>query len=152
MIVPAPVIAPPPALAVAATPAPAFIPSNRGVSADGGYWTRRHKIGAALFAVGAASLVFGLVEHIRYFGKADDFRKAGCGTNDLSVGSNCQGVNDQFKSAQIGWIAGYLGAAALGGTGAYFLWIAPAESTGPTESGAAVSMNPGMTINFEKRF
>ncbi len=157
---PLPPIASPPPTAPgpqASAPAPSLariaLPAGANPDSDGhSHWTRRHEIGAGLAALGAASLVFGLVEHIRYFGKADDFRKAGCGTNDLSVGSNCRALDDQFNGAHVGWIAGYLGAAALGGAGAYLLWIAPPESTGAPESGPALSMNPGVSLHFQGRF
>ncbi len=139
--------APPPPIAQIALAAPAT-PDRAGNS----YWTRRHKLGAGLAALGAASLVFGLVEHVRYFGKADDFRNAGCGTNDLSVGRNCSSLDDQFNGAHVGWIIGYLGAATLGGAGAYLLWIAPTEAAGATETGPGLSMNPGMSLHFQGRF
>ncbi len=162
-VIVAPAVAlPPPPVVVTAPPvtvANVITPPMPSVSErvpaaviGGGYWTQRHKIGAVLAAVGAASLVFGLVEYVRYFSKADDFRKAGCGTNDLSIGVNCQSLDNQFKSAQVAWIVGYLGAAAFGASGTYFLWLAPAGSAGAVENGAAMSMSPGMTVKVERRF
>jgi hypothetical protein len=116
------------------------------------YWTWRHEVGAGLAVLGLASLVFGVVEHVSYFGKASDFKNAGCGTNDLSVGSGCKSMSDQFKSAQTLFVVGYIGAAVLGGAGAYFLWLAPAEGTGAGVGGGVASVNSGMTVNFQGRF
>ena len=105
-----------------------------------GYWTWQHEMGAGLAVLGAASLVLGIVEHVSYFGKANDFKNAGCGTKDLSVGVGCKSLNDQFNSAQTWFVVGYVGAAVLGGAGAYFLWLAPAEAIG-SNAGAGVAFN-----------
>ncbi len=142
-VTPSPPVAPPPPIAPLA---PIATPPDSG---GGSYWTRRHEIGAGLAALGAASLLFGVIEHVRYFGKADDFRKAGCGTNDLSAGSSCRALDDGFNAAHVGWVAGYLGAAALGGAGGYLLWIAPTE--GP-ETGTTLSLGPGALLHFQGRF
>jgi hypothetical protein len=112
------------------------------------YWTWQHELGAGLGILGVASLLFGIVEHVSYFGTASDFKNAGCGTNNLSAGSGCKSLDDQFKSAQTLFVVGYVGAAVLGGAGAYFLWLAPTEGTG---AGVA-SINSGMAINFRGRF
>ena len=117
-----------------------------------GYWTWQHEVGAGLAVLGVASLVLGVVEHVRYFGKARDFKNAGCGTNDLSVGSGCKNLDDQFKSAQSLFVLGYAGAAVLGGAGAYFLWLAPAEVTGTGAGGRVASVNSGMTVGLQGRF
>jgi tetratricopeptide (TPR) repeat protein len=116
------------------------------------YWTWQHELGAGLGILGVASLVFGIVEHASYFGKASDFKNAGCGTDNLSAGSGCKSLDDQFKSAQTLFVVGYVGAAILGGAGAYFLWLAPAEGTGPGTGGGVASLNSGMTVNLQGRF
>jgi tetratricopeptide (TPR) repeat protein len=121
-------------------------------TATRGYWTWQHEAGAGLAILGVASLVLGIVEHVSYFGKASDFKNAGCGTNDLSVGSGCKSLNDQFKSAQTLFVVGYVGAAVLGGAGAYFLWLAPAEAPGTGAGGGVASVNSGMTVNLQGRF
>jgi tetratricopeptide (TPR) repeat protein len=142
--------------------APAALPGTNVLQAAAptgsrGYWTWQHEVGAGLAVLGVASLVFGVAEHISYFGKANDFKNAGCGTNDLSVGSGCKSLNDQFKSAQTLFIVGYIGAAVLGGTGTYLLWLTPAEA--PTGAGGGVastnfgnSGNAGLIANFRGRF
>jgi hypothetical protein len=119
-------------------------------AATHGYWTWQHEMGAGLAVLGAASLVLGIVEHVSYFGKASDFKNAGCGTNDLSAGSGCKSLDDQFKSAQTLFVVGYIGAAVLGGAGAYLLWLTPVEGTGA--GGAVGSIGSGMAINFRGRF
>jgi hypothetical protein len=121
-------------------------------TATHGYWTWQHEAGAGLAILGVASLVLGIVEHVSYFGKASDFKNAGCGTNDLSAGSGCKSLDDQFKSAQTLFVVGYVGAAVLGGAGAYFLWLAPAEGTGAGAGGGVASLNSGMTVNLQRRF
>ena len=100
--------------------------------------------------MGVASLVLGIVEHVSYFGKASDFKNAGCGTSNLSVGTNCKSLDDQFNSARTWFVVGYIGAAALGGAGGYLLWFAPTET--PREGGGVASVNSGMTINYQRRF
>ena len=119
-------------------------------TATHGYWTLRHEAGAGLAVLGVASLVLGIVEHVRYFGKASDFKNAGCGTNDLSVGSGCKSLSDQFKSAQTLFVVGYIGGAVLGSAGAYFLWLAPAEVT--KDGRGVASATSRMTVNFQGRF
>ncbi len=114
------------------------------------FWTWQHEVGAGLAVLGAASLVLGIVEHARYFGKANDFKSAGCGTSDLSVGSGCKSLNDDFHSAQTWFVVGYVGAAVLGGAGAYLLWLTPAE---PADAATGVaSLGSGMTVNVQGRF
>lgn len=103
-----------------------------------------------LAGLGVASLVLGIVEHVSYFGKANDFKNAGCGTGNLSVGPNCKSLDDQVNSAQTWFIVGYIGAAVLGGAGGYLLWVAPAES--PKEGAGVATVNSGMTVNYQGRF
>jgi hypothetical protein len=96
-------------------------------------------------------LIFGVVEHVRYFGKKDDFVKAGCGTNPtfLATRPDCQSINNQFKSANTWWVVGYVASAVLGGAGAYFLWLAPGDAATGREHAAA---NVDVTVNFSGRF
>jgi tetratricopeptide (TPR) repeat protein len=114
------------------------------------YWTWRRKAGMGLAALGVASLALGIVEHVSYFGKANDFKNAGCGTGNLSIGPNCKSLDDQFNSAQTWFIVGYIGAAVLGGAGGYLLWFAPTETV--KEGGGMASVSSGMTINYQGRF
>jgi tetratricopeptide (TPR) repeat protein len=114
------------------------------------YWTWRRKAGMGLAGLGVASLVLGIVEHVSYFGKANDFKNAGCGTSNLSVGPNCKSLDDQFNSAQTWFIVGYIGAAVLSGAGSYLLWVAPAESS--KEGAGVVSVSSGMTVNYQGQF
>lgn len=152
--------APPPSL-LPVTTAPVSIPDAEAkpsvslveaapVSAPRHDWSWRRKVGAGLAGLSLASLVFGVVEHVSYFGKARDFRSAGCGTADLSVGPNCGNLNNQFNSARTWFLVGYLGAVVLGGTGSYLLCFAPPESGHDGRSAASVSS--GLTIYYQGRF
>jgi hypothetical protein len=53
-------------------------------------------------ALGLAGLVLGIVEHFGRESKASGFKRAGCGTNNLSLG-DCQDRYDQIQAAQT-WI------------------------------------------------
>ncbi len=141
---------PPPNPAITGGAQPANLVQTGTSPAKHDFWTWQHEVGTGLAVLGAASLVLGIVEHVSYFGKANDFKNAGCGTNDLSVGSGCKGLNDDFHSAQTLFVVGYVGAAVLGGAGAYFLWLTPTESA-DAATGVA-SLGSGMTVNVQGRF
>lgn len=117
----------------------------------GGYWTWQHGLGAGLVGLAAVGLAVGIVEHLRYFDRKNDFVNADCGTDEkyLTTRSDCQALQSQFKSANTWWVAGYAAAAVLGGTGAYFLWLSPAD---PARGNPVASVNSGLTVNFEGRF
>lgn len=149
----------PPPLVVAPTPPGATVatmiaspPQSVPVDASGvGTWNWQRVTGASLLGLGAASLVLGVIEHVRYFGKADDFTNAGCGTTDLTARSGCASLKSQFDSAHNWLIAGYVGAAVLGGAGAYLLWIAPA-SPAHADGRSMTSTSPGLAAGFQGRF
>ena len=146
---PLPPVSPAPSssAAVAATIA-APAPPPVSAPASGG-WDWKRVTGASLLGLGAASLALGVVEHVRYFGKADDFRKnPNCGTSALT--KDCAGLKSQFDSAHTWFIAGYVGAAVLGGAGAYLLWLAPAS--GPGEARSVASTGQGLTVGFQGSF
>jgi len=147
-----PAAAPPAPASVIPTVAipPATIEQASTTPATPTSWTWRRKAGAGLAGLGVASLVLGIVEHASYFGKASDFKNAGCGTSNLSLGQNCKSLNDQFNSARTWFVVGYIGAAVLGGTGSYLLWLAPAESS--KEGAGVASVSSGMTVNYQGRF
>jgi hypothetical protein len=143
---------PPPAAALQidrAPPAAATAVVATSAPASESWWTTKRTAGAALAALGVASLVFGVIEHVSYFNKADEFRHHGCGTNDLTVGQGCQVLNDDFNSAKTLWIAGYAGAVALGGAGAYLLW--PSVEPASRDGGATPAVS-SLTINLAARF
>jgi len=114
-----------------------------------GYWTWQHELGVGLAGLAAVSLAVGVIEHVRYFGKADAFTSDGCGTSDLSAHKDCASLKSQFDSAHTWLVVGYIGAAVLGGTSGYLLWLAP---TDPSRAGPVASVTSGMTANFEGRF
>jgi hypothetical protein len=117
----------------------------------GGYWSWQRGLGAGLAGLAAVSLAAGVIEHLRYFGKKNEFVNQDCGTDQkyLAMRPDCRDLQSQFKSANTWWVTGYVAAAVLGGTGAYFLWLAPADSGGSTP---VASVNSGMTVTFEGRF
>ena len=141
---------PPPPLAGTSGEQPAsLLQQTANTPAKLGFWTWQRELGAGLAVLGAASLLLGIAEHVSYFGKANDFKNAGCGTSNLAAGASCKSLNDQFNSARTWLVVGYVGAAVLGGAGAYFLWLAPAEGTG--SGGGLASVSSGMTVNFQGR-
>jgi hypothetical protein len=91
-----------------------------------GGWSGRRMLGAGLVAGGAASLVVGIVFHVTRNGRASDFNDAGCADIDGQISgppaANCSSRYDDVQHAQDFAIAGYAGAALLGGLGAY-LWL-----------------------------
>lgn len=156
----APAVASPPRVAQALEPRaasavvalpPAIVDQVAPTTPAGGYWTWQHGVGVGLAGLAAVSLVAGAIEHVRYFGKKDEFVNADCGTDQkyLAPRPDCQSLQSQFKAANTWWVAGYAAAAVLGGTGAYFLWLSPAD---PPGAGPVASVNSGMTVNFEGRF
>lgn len=153
----APAVLPPPLSAVeppasnVVALSPATVVQVAPVTPGRGYWTWQHELGAGLAGLAAVSLAVGVIEHVRYFGKKDDFTNADCGTDQryLAMRPDCQSLQSQFKTANTWWVAGYVAGAVLGGTGAYFLWFAPGASAAANPIAA---MNSGMTVNFEGRF
>jgi hypothetical protein len=120
-------------------------------SADS-HWTARQTVGTGLVGLGVASLVLGVVEHVRYFAKGNDFKNAGCGTDNLLLGMRCGELNDEFNSAKTLWVAGYVGAAVFGGAGAYLLLLAPASRSDSEEIASGAFWSTGMALNFHRKF
>jgi hypothetical protein len=91
-----------------------------------GGWSGRRMLGAGLVAGGVASLAVGIVFHVMRNGHASDFNGAGCiddnGQISGPAASNCSSRYDDVQHAQDFAIAGYAGAALLGGVGTY-LWL-----------------------------
>lgn len=149
-VAPPPLPALPPPAAVAPT---ANLVAMETAAPSPGYWTWQHKVGVAMASLGVASLALGIIEHVRYFGKKDDFVKANCGTDPmyLSGRPDCQSLKSDFNAANTLWVVGYIGAAALGATGTFLLW--PAAASPPaTSDGAPASKLAGVTFNFREEF
>ncbi|HET6281521.1 MAG TPA: hypothetical protein VFH73_11150 [Polyangia bacterium] len=119
-----------PATTIATIPAPPPVASGPAMVAESVieakpasdvFWTGRRKIGAVLVGLAVATLTFGIVEHVRYFGTKDDFVKAGCyvGVKDKP----CPDLESQFHSTNIGWVIGYGAAVVLGASSAYLLSV-----------------------------
>ena len=155
---PPPALVPPPVPssailgAAAASPAANVVAVQAAPPSGSGSWTWQRRLGVGLGAVAAASLIFGIVEHVNYFSTADDFRNDGCGTNNLAVGQNCKALDDQFRSAETLFIVGYAGAAALGAAGAYFFWVAPARGEGASDGHGVAAGELGVTLKLQGRF
>jgi hypothetical protein len=141
----------PPSIGVVTPPAKLVL--TEPTPAPAGFWTWQRKVGVGMAGLGVASLALGVVEHVRYFGKKDEFVNAGCGTDPayLSNRPDCQRVDNQFKSANAWWIVGYVGAAVFGATSAYLLWPSPAPPAGVSEA-ARGSASTGFTLNFQGGF
>jgi hypothetical protein len=161
---------PGPRLATPATPAPSLAPASptapvawaapdARAGADAGpgaapprRWTWRRKLGAGLLGAATAGLALGIAEHVARERRASQFIDAGCGTRDLAVGPGCQGLYDGVKSAERWLSVGYIGAAALGATGGYFLFVAPSEPRSAGAGGAGALAARGITFDLEARF
>ena len=127
------------------TPPPWPATSERG-------WDWRRATGLGLMALGAASLAVGIVEHVKYFQKAEDFRSSGCGTNDLTAHPGCSSLKSQFDSAHSWFIAGYAGAAVLGASGAYLFWITPVNHSVGADGGSIATAGRVVTFDLEGHF
>ena len=131
-----------PAVTMAAPP-----PSESGSSP----WTWQRGTSLALGALAVASLAFGIVEHIAREDKADEFRDAGCGTKDLTLG-DCQTRHDAVKSAEKWMAVGYAGAAVLGGASVTLLWLSPSPADRAPTGAVAGNNIGGVTVTFQGRF
>lgn len=114
-------------------------------------WTWQRSLGAGLAALGLGSLVFGIVEHVGRESRASDFRRVGCGTRDLSIG-DCQSRYDKVQSAQTWMIVGYVGAAVLGASGAFFLWLSPSEPIAAPDRDAVALAASGIIAHWQRPF
>jgi hypothetical protein len=123
------------------------VPSERASSA----WPWQRSTGVALLAVAAASLVFGIVETVNRESKANGFKQAGCGTNDLSIG-DCRDRYNQVQSARTWMIVGYVAAATAGVAGTWFLVLSPAGSAATGDDGTGATSVSGISINLRGRF
>jgi hypothetical protein len=128
--------APPPPVHVDGSPAGAGPAGGAAVAPAAGEWSGRRMLGAGLVAGGVASLAAGIVFHLLRNGHASDFNSAGCIDDNGQISgppsSNCSSRYDDVQHAQDFAIAGYAGAALLGGVGAY-LWF---TDRGPGDASA----------------
>jgi hypothetical protein len=119
-----PAAAPP--VHVVAPPAGTLSSSDASSAPAAGGWSGRKKLGVGLVAAGAASLAVGVVFHVTRNGRASDFNSQGCIDDNGQISGppagNCASRYDGVQHAQDFAIAGYAGAALLGGAGAY-LWL-----------------------------
>lgn len=128
-------------------------PDDRGTVPSeqaSGSWPWQKSAGVALLAVATASLVLGIVETVNRESKANGFRQAGCGTNDLGIG-DCRDRYNQVQSAKTWMIVGYAGAAAAGVAGTCFLVLSPTSATAGDDATGAAAVS-GLSINVRGRF
>jgi len=114
-------------------------------------WTWQRGTSLALGSLALASLAFGIVEHVAREDKAEEFRDAGCGTRDLSLG-DCQTRHDAVKSAEKWMAVGYAGAAVLGGASVTLLWLSPSAADRSPAGAVAGNNIGGVTVTFQGRF
>ncbi|HEY0713981.1 MAG TPA: hypothetical protein VGF45_14970 [Polyangia bacterium] len=131
----------PVSVAVPATEAPLVQTSAPASGRDG--WTWRKKTAVGLLGLAAASVAFGIVQHVRYFDTADEFRSAGCFVDVPQA--PCPKLQSRFDAAKVGWVVGYAAGAALAAGGAGLLFVSPTTSS----SGLA---SKGLTVGMEGRF
>ena len=104
--------------ATAPTISASAVPASSGAS-----WSNRKKAGAGIAAGGAASLAVGIAFQIIREQRAGAFNDEHCGvTGSLITGpTDCRSRYDGVQSAEKLAIAGFIGAAVLGGVGTYLL-------------------------------
>ncbi len=117
--------------APASTTTPGALPKMSTISAHpepalaAGGWSNRTKVGAGLTAGGAASLALGIAYQVVREQRAGAFNDHHCGVSGSVVtgpsASDCTSRHDDIQSAQKIAIAGFVGAAVLGGVGTYLI-------------------------------
>jgi hypothetical protein len=130
--------APPPELST--VPAATTISTSPAREAGGPEWSNRKRIGAGIAAGGAASLAAGIAFQIIREQRAGAFNDNHCGvTGSLFTGpADCSSRYDGVQSAEKIAIAGFIGAAVLGGVGTFlFLSGGNGASDGATASASA---------------
>lgn len=110
----------PPAVHVDAPPAPetgGAPPPSRDE------WSTRRKVGVTVASAALASLAVGVLYNLIRNGHAHDFNDTGC-TYGSGVGgpTGCQAGYDEIQQARNIAIGGYVGAAVLGGVGAFLIF------------------------------
>jgi len=108
--------------------------------ADGTEWSKRKRIGAGIAAGGAASLAAGIAFQIIREQRAGAFNDNHCGvTGSLFTGpAGCSSRYDGVQNAEKIAIAGFIGAAVLGGVGTFlFLSGGNGSSEGATASASS---------------
>ena len=148
----APPAAPASAVAADASTPAVTLPAPPPPEASGSTWTWRRGTSLALGVLAVASLAFGIVEHVAREDKASEFRDAGCGTSDLSLGDNCQARHGDVKSAEKWMTVGYVGAAVLGGASVTLLWLSPSPADRSPAGAVAGTNIGGVTVTFQGRF
>lgn len=120
--------------AAAQVPAPSASPGGGEPDSQEG-WPVRKKVGLAFGAAAVVSAAIGTTYLFVRDGRAGDFNDAGCGTESLT--SSCAFLRDREESAVTWVVAGMVGAAVLGGVGAYLLfWPSGGDPTRVARGGS----------------
>jgi hypothetical protein len=126
----------------AAAAATTTISTSPAAAAGGPEWSNRKKIGAGIAAGGAASLAVGVAFQIIREQRAGTFNSNHCGvTGSVFTGpADCSSRYDGVQSAEKIAVAGFIGAAVLGGVGT-FLFLSGGNASG---DGATASASTGL--------
>ena len=148
--------------APASTTTPVALPTTISAHPEpalaAGGWSNRTKVGAGLTAVGAASLAVGIAYQILREQRAGAFNDHHCGVSgSLVTGpSDCSSRHDNIQSAQTIAIAGFVGAAVLGGVGTYLILSGGAGAgdaqTARASTGLRCVPAPGLGVVCAARF
>jgi len=135
-----PAAAPVPAASpdVSTAPATTTIATSAVPGAGDTGWSNRKKAGAGIAAGGAASLAVGIALQIIREQRAGAFNSNHCGvTGSLITGpADCSSRYDGVQGAEKIAIAGFVGAAVLGGVGTY-LFLSGGNGPGDTSAASA---------------
>jgi hypothetical protein len=125
-------VSPAPATTISTSPEP--VASSTG-------WGDRKKVGAGIAAGGAASLAVGIAFQIIREQRARAFNDEHCGvTGSVITGpADCHSRYDGVQGAEKLAIAGFIGAAVLGGVGTY-LFLSGGSGSGDTAATASASI------------
>jgi hypothetical protein len=154
------------AVAPAAKPLPPEpVPPPLGVTAKSGGeespvrsgWGARQTVGAIVGVVALGSLGTGIAFHLTHESRAKSYNSHGCTPAAGLSPSDCQSLYDGVNSAQYIAIAGYAGAAVLGGLATYLLLSGrgtPAEKVATADTGFRLQCSPtaGLGVICAGRF
>jgi hypothetical protein len=102
-------------------------------------WTTRTKLGLAFGAGAVVSAAIGTTFLFVRDGRAQDFNDAGCFTEVLTPA--CGSLRDKEETAMTWVVTGMVGAAVLGGVGAYLLfWPSTGEPGRVADSRSVVAL------------
>ena len=130
-------------------------PKEEKPQAQPSTWGTGRTVGVILGVAALGSLGTGIAFHLTHESRAKSYKDHGCQTN--LPPADCQSRYDSVNSAEYIAIAGYVGAAVLGGVATYLLISgprAPAEKVAAAETGLRFrcSPTPGLGVVCAGRF